>query len=99
MTGSKISIQRTVFLHCAGGYRSMIAVRYYRPVVSEISKKLKVDLMLLQNRMPKTDFVCQSKILSKKNMAQLPVKYLFFSNLYRNHSNYFNSRVLIFKIL
>jgi hypothetical protein len=47
-------------------------------VVSEISKKLKADLMLLLNGMPKTDFVCQSKILSKKNMAQLPVKVLVF---------------------
>ena len=35
------------YLHCAGGYRSMMAAAFYRQEVTGILPKLKEDLMLL----------------------------------------------------
>ena len=56
------------FMHCAGGYRSMIAAsilqaRGYRNF-SEIEGGFNA---ITKTELPKTDFICQSKILIKKD--------------------------------
>jgi hydroxyacylglutathione hydrolase len=61
---SQIDTNQHFFLHCAGGYRSMIAAsilqaRGYRNF-TEIEGGFKA---IAEAGLPKTDFVCQSKIL------------------------------------
>ena len=59
-----IDPQQPFYLHCAGGYRSMIAAsilqaRGYRNFI-EIEGGFKA---IAETQIPKTDFVCQSKLL------------------------------------
>jgi hydroxyacylglutathione hydrolase len=61
-----INPEEHFFLHCAGGYRSMIAAsilqaRGYRNF-TEIEGGFKA---ISETSIPKTDFVCQSKVLNK----------------------------------
>ncbi len=61
---SQIDTNQHFFLHCAGGYRSMIAAsilqaRGYRNF-TEVEGGFKA---IAETGLPKTDFVCQSKIL------------------------------------
>ena len=63
----EINPEEHFYLHCAGGYRSMIAAsileaRGYRNF-SEIEGGFK-DIS--ETAIPKTDFVCQSKLLTTK---------------------------------
>ena len=59
-----IDPKQTFYLHCAGGYRSMIAAsilqaRGYRNFI-EIAGGFAA---IAQTNIAKTDFVCQSKVL------------------------------------
>jgi rhodanese-related sulfurtransferase len=63
---NKIDPQKHFFLHCAGGYRSMIAAsilqaRGYRNF-TEVAGGFNA---IARTNVPKSDFVCQSKLASK----------------------------------
>jgi len=54
------------FLHCAGGYRSMIAASILQARGFRNFKEIEGGFnAIAKTELPKTDFVCQSKILSK----------------------------------
>ena len=54
------------FLHCAGGYRSMIAASILQSRGFRNFKEIEGGFnAIAKTELPKTDFVCQSKILSK----------------------------------
>lgn len=65
---NNVDPQQHFFLHCAGGYRSMIAAsilqaRGYRNF-TEVEGGFAA---IAQTKVPKTDFICQSKVLSTQN--------------------------------
>ena len=65
---NNVDPQQHFFLHCAGGYRSMIAAsilqaRGYRNF-TEVEGGFAA---IAQTKIPKTDFICQSKVLSTQN--------------------------------
>ena len=65
---NNVDPQQHFFLHCAGGYRSMIAAsilqaRGYRNF-TEVEGGFAASA---QTKIPKTDFICQSKVLSTQN--------------------------------
>lgn len=65
---NNVDPQQHFFLHCAGGYRSMIAAsilqaRGYRNF-TEVEGGFAA---IAQTKVPKTDFTCQSKVLSTQN--------------------------------
>lgn len=65
---NNVDPQQHFFLHCAGGYRSMIAAsilqaRGYRNF-TEVEGGFAATG---QTKVPKTDFICQSKVLSTQN--------------------------------
>lgn len=65
---NNVDPQQHFFLHCAGGYRSMIAAsilqaRGYRNF-TEVEGGFSA---IAQTKVPKTDFICQSKVLSTQN--------------------------------
>ena len=65
---NNVDPQQHFFLHCAGGYRSMIAAsilqaRGYRNFTEVEGGFAAID----QTKVPKTDFICQSKVLSTQN--------------------------------
>jgi rhodanese-related sulfurtransferase len=62
--GSKISILKNRFLHCAGGYRSMIAASILQARGFRNFKEIEGGFnAIAKTELPKTDFVCQTKIL------------------------------------
>ena len=65
---NNVDPQQHFFLHCAGGYRSMIAAsilqaRGYRNFTEVEGGFAAIG----QTKVPKTDFICQSKVLSTQN--------------------------------
>lgn len=65
---NNVDPQQHFFLHCAGGYRSMIAAsilqaRGYRNF-TEVEGGFAA---IAQTKIPKTDFICQSKVLTTQN--------------------------------
>lgn len=65
---NNVDPQQHFFLHCAGGYRSMIAAsilqaRGYRNF-TEVEGGFAA---IAQTKIPKTDFICQSNVLSTQN--------------------------------
>lgn len=65
---NNVDPQQHFFLHCAGGYRSMIAAsilqaRGYRNF-TEVEGGFAA---IAQTKIPKTDFICQSKVVSTQN--------------------------------
>ncbi|AZB22253.1 MBL fold metallo-hydrolase [Kaistella haifensis] len=65
---NNVDPQQHFFLHCAGGYRSMIAAsilqaRGYRNF-TEVEGGFAA---IAQTKVPKTDFICQSKVLTTQN--------------------------------
>jgi rhodanese-related sulfurtransferase len=60
----KISILKNRFLHCAGGYRSMIAASILQARGFRNFKEIEGGFnAIAKTELPKTDFVCQTKIL------------------------------------
>lgn len=65
---NNVDPQQHFFLHCAGGYRSMIAAsilqaRGYRNFTEVEGGFAAIG----QTKVPKTDFICQSKVLTTQN--------------------------------
>lgn len=63
---SELNDQKHVFIHCAGGYRSMIAASILQS--RGIRNFTEIDggfNAIAQTSVPKTDFVCQSKVLTQ----------------------------------
>jgi rhodanese-related sulfurtransferase len=61
MTGLKISILKNRFLHCAGGYRSMIAASILQSQGFRNFKEIEGGFnAIAKTELPKTDF-CMSK--------------------------------------
>jgi rhodanese-related sulfurtransferase len=55
--------QEGFFMHCAGGYRSMIAASILKSRGIHNFKEIEGGFgAIAQTEVPKTDFVCQSKL-------------------------------------
>jgi rhodanese-related sulfurtransferase len=59
-----IDVNNHFFLHCAGGYRSMIAASILKSKgITNFSEIAGGFNAISKTQLPTTDFVCQSKVL------------------------------------